>query len=80
MKNLLEKTIEKQFRENGGQSIVSGIVGLVVAIIVIVAVAIPISDGVITAANLTGTTAIVVAYIPLFLGLVALVLTVSFMQ
>jgi competence protein ComGC len=78
--NLLDKNVEKEYRENSGFTVVSGIVGLVVAIIVIVAVAIPITDQVITAANLTGTTAVVVAYIPLFLGLVALVLTISFMQ
>jgi hypothetical protein len=80
MGNLLEKSIGKEYKENSGYTIVSGIVGLVVAVIVIVAVAIPISDAVISNANLSGTTEIVVGYIPLFMGLVALVLTVSFIQ
>ena len=78
--NLLEKKIEKKYKDNSGQSIVSGIIGLVVAIIVIVAVGIPITEQTIAAANLTGTTATVVGFLPLFLGLTALVLTVGFLQ
>lgn len=45
---------------------------VIFAIILIVAVAIPVSTKVIDDANLTGTTATVVGFIPLFLGLAGL--------
>lgn len=45
---------------------------VIFAIILIVAVAIPVSTTVINDANLTGTTATVVGFIPLFLGLAGL--------
>jgi uncharacterized protein YacL len=78
--NMLNKKIDKKYKDNSGQTIVAGIIGLIVAIIVIVAVGIPITTSVIATANLTGTTATVVGFLPLFLGLTALVLTVGFLQ
>ena len=45
---------------------------VIFAIILLVAVAIPVSTSVISTANLTGTTATVVGFIPLFLGLAGL--------
>ena len=45
--------------------------------ILLVAVAIPITNDVIASANLTGTTATVVGFIPLFLGLAGLALAAS---
>lgn len=50
---------------------------VIFGIILIVAVAIPITDDVITGANLTGTTATVVGFIPLFLGLAGLALAAA---
>jgi len=50
---------------------------VIFGIILIVAVAIPITDDVITDANLTGTTATVVGFIPLFLGLAGLALAAA---
>jgi hypothetical protein len=45
--------------------------------IMIVAVAIPVTQSVITSANLTGVTATVVGFIPLFLGLAGLALSAA---
>ena len=50
---------------------------VIFGIILIVAVAIPITNDVITDANLTGTTATVVGFIPLFLGLAGLALAAA---
>lgn len=47
---------------------------VIFGIILVVAVAIPISQDVITTANLTGTSATVVGFIPLFLALAGLAL------
>ena len=56
---------------------VGTIIGLVVAIIVLVAVAIPVTTDVIASANLTGVTATVVGLIPLFLGLLGLLMVAA---
>lgn len=57
-----------------GQSNLSGLfIGILVATIVGVAVAIPVINDVLADANLTGTTATVVGLIPLFIGLMLLV-------
>lgn len=45
--------------------------------IMIVAVAIPVTQSTITSANLTGTVATVVGFIPLFLGLAGLALAAA---
>lgn len=68
---------EKKYVANKGAGMVGTIIGLVVAIIVLVAVAIPVSQEVIDAANLTGTTATVVELIPLFLGLLGLLMVAA---
>lgn len=51
-----------------------GIVGLIVAIILIVAVAIPITTSVIASANLTGVSKTIIDLLPVFLALGGLVL------
>jgi len=48
--------------------------------ILLVAVGIPITNNVISSANLTGTTATVVGFIPLFMGLAGLALAASLVQ
>jgi hypothetical protein len=75
--NLLDANIEKEYVANKGYALVGAIIGLVVAIIVIVAVGIPVTQSVISSANLTGTTATVVGLVPLFFGLLALVSVAS---
>ena len=50
---------------------------VIFGIILVVAVAIPITNDVITSANLSGTTATVVGFIPLFLALAGLALAAS---
>ena len=58
----------------------SGIVGLIVAVILIVGVSIPISTQVIEDANLTGLTATIVGFIPVFLAIAGLVVVAKVMQ
>lgn len=77
--NLLDKQISKENKCNKG-AIVGQIIGLTIAIIVIVAVSIPVVNEVIEDANLTGTTATVVGLVPLFLGLAALVITTAILS
>jgi hypothetical protein len=77
MKNMLDIEVEKQYKANKGAGMVGTIIGLVVAIIVLVAVAIPVTNQVIADANLTGTTATVVGLIPLFLGLLGLLMVAA---
>ena len=55
----------------------SGIMGIVIAIILVVAVAIPVTQQVIDSANLTGTTSTVVGLIPLLLGVAGLAIVVA---
>lgn len=58
----------------------NGVLGVIFAIILIVAVAIPVSTSVIADANLTGTTATVVGFIPLFLGLAGLAVAAAMVR
>ena len=51
--------------------------GVIFGTILLVAVAIPVTTAVIATANLTGTTATVVGFIPLFLGLAGLALSAA---
>lgn len=53
------------------------IMAVIFGTILIVAVAIPITNDTIADANLTGTTATVVGFIPLFLGLAGLALAAA---
>ncbi len=56
------------------KGMIGNIVGVIVAIIALVAVAIPISTQVVTDANLSGINATIVQYIPTFLALAGLAL------
>jgi protein-S-isoprenylcysteine O-methyltransferase Ste14 len=76
MENLLKRNVQKESGYNKG-ALVGQIIGLTIAIIVIVAVSIPVVNQVVDDANLTGTTATVVGLIPMFLGLAALVITTA---
>jgi len=53
------------------------IMAVIFGTILIVGAAIPITQSTITSANLTGTTATVVGFIPLFLGLAGLALAAA---
>lgn len=75
--DMLDKEIPMEYMANKGYALVDAIIELTVAIIVIVAVGIPVTQSVIASANLTGTTATVVGLIPLFFGLLALVSVAS---
>jgi protein-S-isoprenylcysteine O-methyltransferase Ste14 len=59
------------FKAKRGQA--GGIVGLIVAIILIVGVSIPVTIQVVDTANLTGLTATIVSFIPVFLAIAGLV-------
>jgi len=63
-----------------GASSVSSVVGLIVGIILVVGVSIPITQSVITTANLTGLTATIVGFIPVFLAIAGLVLATKMMK
>ena len=52
-------------------------IGVILGTILIVAVAIPIVKSVITSSNLTGLTATIVGFVPVFLALAGLVLAAS---
>lgn len=60
-----------------GSNLVGLILGIVVAAIVAVGVGIPIINDVISSANLSGTTALIVGFIPVMLGLMIFVATAS---
>jgi hypothetical protein len=55
----------------------NAIMNVIFGVILLVAVAIPVTSAVITSANLTGTTATVVGFIPLFIGLAGLALAAA---
>lgn len=56
------------------------VLAVIFGTILIVAVAIPVTQDVITTANLTGLVATVVGFIPLFLGLAGLALAAALIQ
>lgn len=60
-----------------GTNLVGLIIGIVVAAIVGIAVGIPVIQDVISSANLTGTTALIVGFIPVMIGLMIFVATAS---
>lgn len=62
--------VKEMFKTMKGQG---GIVGLVVTIILIVAVAIPITNSVIATANLSGVSKTIIDLLPVFLALGGLV-------
>jgi hypothetical protein len=55
----------------------NAVMNVIFGVILLVAVAIPVTSQVITDANLTGTTATVVGFIPLFIGLAGLALAAA---
>lgn len=57
--------------------LVGRVLGVVIGTVLIVAVAIPVTTSVITTANLNGTEATVVSFIPLFLAIGGLVLAAA---
>lgn len=59
---------------------VKSILAVIIGIILLIGVAIPITQQTITSANLTGLTATVVAFIPVFIAIAGLVLVVSLMS
>ena len=65
-------------KDESGMAAVSTILGVVIATIVIVAVAIPVCSEVIKEQNLSGTTGTVVNLIPMFFGLAGLI-TVAYL-
>lgn len=66
---------KKQYGAN--KAIVNLVVGLVVGVILFVAVGIPIVTQTITSANLTGISATIVGFLPVFMALGALVLVAT---
>jgi len=70
------------FKANGkkGAVTVQIILAVIIGLILLIGVAIPITASVITTANLTGLTATIVAFIPVFIAIAGLVLVVSLMK
>ena len=64
------------FNEKKGQ-MGGRIMAVIFGVILLVGAAIPITQSVIDTANLTGTTATVVGFVPLFLGLAGLALAAA---
>jgi len=65
-------------KNNRGQSRMGGgVMAVIFGTILIVAVAIPVTQDAIDAANLTGITSTIVSFIPVFLGLGGLALAAS---
>lgn len=64
--------------DNSAQgNLVGLIIGIVIAAIVGIAVGIPVINDVISSANLSGTTALIVGFIPVMIGLMIFVATAS---
>lgn len=61
--------MKKNYKAMGG-----AIIGVVIGIIMLVAVAIPVTNSVITTANLTGTAHTIIDLLPTFLAIAGLVL------
>lgn len=80
MENLLNKEIKKEYGFNAGEglNLAAGLVGLIIGIILSVGVALPITQSVVTAGNFTGVTQTVVQYIPVFVAIVPMMLTLAF--
>ncbi len=67
-------------KEVAGQSLVDQGIGIMVAVIVIGAVAIPVASQVINDVNVTGTTATVLGFVPLALGVGLFVAAISIVR
>lgn len=66
--------LAKKLSSSKGQMGAAGaVIGVMVAIIVIVAVALPVTEDIVNSSTSTGTTATILDLLPLFIGLAALV-------
>lgn len=77
---VIERATHSGKTERAGQSLVDQGIGIMVAVIVIGAVAIPVAQEVINTANLTGTTEQIVGYVPLALGVGLFVAAISIVR
>lgn len=75
MYNYLSKYFRNTRAQMGG-----AVMAVIFAIILLVAVAIPIATQVVADSNLTGITATIVQFLPVFLGLAALAVTASLVR
>lgn len=57
-----------------------GFIGLVVAVVLVIGAGIPIATQVIDTANLTGITATIVSFVPVFMGVAILALAAGLAQ
>lgn len=71
LRNMWE--MAKSMNRKGLSGAGSAVIGAMIAIIVIVAVALPVTESVVNDSTSTGTTATILDLLPLFLGLAALV-------
>lgn len=58
----------------------TGFIGLVVAVVLVIGAGIPIADQVITTSNLTGITATIVGFVPVFMAVAILALAAGLAQ
>lgn len=74
MQNLLECKVAKTERAD----IVSYIVALIIGIVLSVGVALPITTSTIASANVTGTTAVILNIVPVFVALIPVVMVAGY--
>lgn len=65
--------LARAMNSKGMVGVTGVVIGVMVSIIVIVAVALPVTEDIINSSTSTGTTATILDLLPLFLGLAALV-------
>lgn len=75
--NSSRRMLHQDNRAQGAGNLVGLILGIVVAAIVGIGVGIPIINDVLSTANISGTTALIVGFIPTMLGLMIFVSTAS---
>lgn len=75
-----ETELSVEFERRAGQSLVDSGIGIMVAVVVIGAVAIPVVQDVIASANMTGTAGDVLGYTPLALALALFVAAISLVR
>jgi len=75
-----ETELSVDFERRAGQSLVDSGIGIMVAVVVIGAVAIPVVQDVIDSANMTGTAGDVLGYTPLALALALFVAAISLVR
>ena len=71
---------DSRFQRRAGQSLVDSGIGIMVAVVVIGAVAIPVVQDVINSTNLSGTAGDVLSYTPLALALALFVAAISLVR